>query len=61
MNNDETEGIDELDDNFCPTCGRNLNESVQGCPDCNSCGGVYSPGTEECDWCSYSEECANFG
>lgn len=25
-----------------------------GLPDC---GHDYNPGTEECDWCPYSEEC----
>ena len=49
---------EEYEDDTCPTCGRNLNEAVSGCPDCNSCGGLYSPGTEECDFCEYSEGCA---
>jgi hypothetical protein len=22
------------------------------------CGGVYSPGSDECDWCEHSDECA---
>lgn len=26
------------------------------CPLCCPCG-MYQPGTEECDWCEYSEEC----
>lgn len=30
------------DDERCPLC----------CPV-----GLYAPGTEECDWCAYSEEC----
>ena len=46
------------DDAFCEYCGRNLNEDVKGCPECNSCGGIYAPGTEECDWCEYSGECS---
>jgi hypothetical protein len=23
-----------------------------------SCGWIYSPGSEECDWCEYAEECS---
>ncbi len=23
-----------------------------------SCFGCYAPGTEECDWCEYADECA---
>ena len=49
--------IEEFEGDYCSDCGRNLNESVSGCPTCNSCGGVYAPGTEECGWCAYSEEC----
>ena len=50
---------DDDDDTFCHACGRNLNEDISGCPECNPCGGIYEPGTEECDWCEYSEECAS--
>ena len=29
-----------------------------GCPNCMDCQGMFSPGTEECDFCEYYSECA---
>lgn len=37
----------------CCECGGD------GCPLCMSCGGMYSPGTEECEFCEYRSECAS--
>lgn len=40
------------DSDECDGCGK-----VDGCcPLC--CGFTYSPGSEQCDWCDYSDECA---
>ena len=38
----------------CFFCG---GDDDNGCPSCKPCGGVYAPGTEECDWCQFSESC----
>ena len=47
------------DDALCSSCHRNLNESTtEWCPDCCPNDGYYEPGTEQCDWCNYSEECS---
>ena len=42
----------------CDGCGRDVNGYDAGdpCPLC--CPSSYAPGSEECDWCTYSEECA---
>lgn len=42
----------------CEVCGAELMGDEGGCPACLPCGGEYSPGTEECDWCEYADECA---
>ena len=56
----------ELDDNPCEDDGDNtcsICGSTDGspdedkCPSCRDCGGIYSPGTEECDWCPNEELC----
>ena len=44
---------DEFD--RCDVCG---SDDGDGCPFCRPCSGSYAPGTEECDWCPDSEECA---
>ena len=54
---------DNIDDEFeyyesewegeCAICDGN------GCPECLPCGGIFSPGTNECDRCKYYNECAN--
>lgn len=52
---------DEYDDDFeeknkCPDCGRGDYDDGH-CPMC--CGsGMYAPGSEECDFCEHSDECA---
>ena len=43
------------DDEICDGCGGD-GMNGQHCPLC--CGAVYSPGTEECDGCIHSSECA---
>jgi len=58
---DEDDGFEDEDDGFededtCEGCGRGTYDSGQ-CPLCCP-QGMYSPGTEDCDWCSYSDECA---
>ena len=54
--------VSDFDDDrdFCEGCGRELGtyDSGEGCPMCKECGGIYAPGTEECDWCPYSDECS---
>lgn len=45
---------DEGDD-VCDGCGRGEMDDGQ-CPLC--CGNMFAPGSEECDFCEYSEECA---
>ena len=45
---------------YCGICGAELvggYPETGGCPDCLPCGGQYSPGTEECDFCEWSDEC----
>lgn len=40
------------EEDICDGCGE-----VEGqCPLC--CGFIYSPGSEECDFCGYERECA---
>lgn len=58
---------------LCPECRDALDPSCQFCfgrgeiiddfeddePDYpKDCFGCYAPGTEECDWCEYADECA---
>lgn len=53
---EEDEEEDLYDDSdICDICGAGPYD--EGCPSCKSCGGIYSPGTEECDFCRYSDEC----
>lgn len=45
------------DRQICEGCGRDVSGyEGGGCPLC--CGHSYACGSEECDWCRYSEECA---
>lgn len=30
----------------------------EGCPNCLPCGGMFAPGSEECDFCKWNEECS---
>jgi len=50
---------DQYDDDVqtCDCCGRDLNGYDGGspCPFC--CPSSYAPGSEECDFCAYSDEC----
>jgi hypothetical protein len=46
------------DDDYQPCdCG---GDGMNGifCPLC--CGGVFSPGSEECDFCDFSDECSTY-
>lgn len=55
MNNLSDDGIDEgEEDDICEFCGCGPYDSPK-CPDC--CGHEYNPGTEECDFCPFSDEC----
>lgn len=52
---DDGEYDGDAGDTFiCDGCGQ---EDGQ-CPLC--CGSSYAPGSEECDFCEYSDECADF-
>ena len=42
------------DDPGCDVCGSTEGD---GCMFCRSCSGSYAPGSEECDFCSDSDEC----
>lgn len=44
---------DDFDD--CEFCGQKQG-MVPGCPNC--CGAIFSPGSEECEWCEHSAICA---
>lgn len=43
------------DDDVCEGCGKPNGEGH--CPMCCPYDGWYAPGTEECDFCEYSDEC----
>lgn len=49
---------DDDEHNVCDCCGRDLNgyDSGDPCPMC--CSHSYACGSEECDWCTSSDECA---
>lgn len=51
----EQEGWDDEPD-ICEGCGRDMN-SYDGdpCPMC--CPHSFAPGSEQCDFCPYSDEC----
>jgi hypothetical protein len=51
----------DQDIEFCDVCGAELIDGYPeegGCPFCLPCGGEYAPGTEECMFCKWSDECA---
>jgi len=53
------DGIDddfEDDNQTCDGCGKPFGEGQ--CPLCCNNGGAYALGSEECDFCEYSDECA---
>ena len=58
---EDCDDFDFLDDHedVCDGCG---SDGIGGtyCPMCCSNGGWYSPGTEDCEFCDYSDECAEF-
>jgi hypothetical protein len=56
---EEDDDTDFDDDTcYCEGCGRDINSyDGEPCPMCCSNDGWYQPGTEECDFCRYSEEC----
>ncbi|MBN2039606.1 MAG: hypothetical protein JW864_06170 [Spirochaetes bacterium] len=57
---DDFEFDDEEDDEGgCEVCGRRPYDDGY-CPMCCPAGGCYAPGTEECEFCEYSDECADF-
>ena len=45
------------DSDTCEGCGESYGDGC--CPLCCSNGGMYAPGTEDCDFCDYSSECAS--
>lgn len=46
---------------FCDVCGHEIIPYERGhCPACYGCGESYAPGSEECDWCPFSDECASW-
>ena len=49
---DEDEDIDY----GCDGCGRTQDQDGW-CPTCCPNGGMYAPGTEDCDFCEYYKEC----
>lgn len=52
--------MDDYDDR-CDVCGAHLvggEPETGGCPSCLPCGGVYSAGTEECEFCEWSDSCS---
>lgn len=53
---------DRDDDNMdCEGCVKRENDPGFGrCPLCCNNGGSYAPGSEECDFCPSSDECARF-
>jgi hypothetical protein len=56
---DDYAGDDDGEDKYrCEGCGRGPYDDGQ-CPLCCP-QGMYAPGTEECDWCEYSDECAEY-
>lgn len=52
----EDDLYDGEEEDICEFCGCGPYDSPK-CPACKSCGGIYSPGTEECEWCEYHDEC----
>lgn len=47
---------DNEPESVCDCCGRDLNGyDADPCPFC--CGHSYATGSEECDFCPYSDEC----
>jgi len=56
---DQEPDAELLDDETCPTCG-SLPDAPDGdkCWECRACGGMYSSGTEQCDWCPDEKHCS---
>lgn len=59
----ESEPDDFSDDSesapwVCDCCGKVEYDDRDGCPLCCNNGGAYAPGSEECDFCEYADECA---
>lgn len=52
--------ISDADEDTCQSCD-STPYGGEGCPDCLPCAGEYAPGTEECDWCKYQNECEEYG
>lgn len=63
------DGPEPDSDDCCEICGASLSlargivgddvvDTEPGCPACLPCGGMYAPGTEECQLCGYSDFCA---
>lgn len=52
---DEEDLYDE-DDDRCEYCGAGPYDPP--CIMCKSCFGMYAPGSEDCDWCPFGDECA---
>lgn len=54
--NDYWDGDFDDDERVCDVCDSNEYEGV-GFAFCKSCGGMFAPGSEECDFCDYCDEC----
>ena len=58
-NDDYWDGCeDDDDDEPCEGCGRLTGDDGEPCPLC--CGLSFAPGSEDCDFCGYFDECAEF-
>ena len=53
----DRDDYDEDRDIPCDGCGR-MEDDEGWCPMCCPNGGMYQPGTEDCDFCPCEEECA---
>lgn len=54
--NDNDDEYGEYNEEQCDGCGRALYDNGH-CPMCCGCG-MYTPGSEECDFCEHSDECS---
>ena len=49
----------DCDDDACEGCGlHEMDDGYGQCPFCCPMSGNYCPGSETCDWCRSSDECA---
>jgi hypothetical protein len=55
---DDFEDFEDFQDDeseICEGCGEPYGDGC--CPFCCPNGGMYAPGTEDCDFCDYASEC----